>query len=65
MSTRKQTSTTISSALLAWNSAPIHVRAMAGGFVLPLISALSAINSELAEIQQKIGKDDQGHGSET
>lgn len=46
---RKNTDTKISNALHAWNTAPAHVRAMASGFVVPLIEALSAINDELAQ----------------
>jgi len=57
---RQQTNTKITKAVKAWNDAPMHVKAMAGGFAVPLVDALTAINEELAQIHLKIGKDDHG-----
>jgi hypothetical protein len=34
-------------AVKAWNGAPMHIRAMAGAYVGPLLEALQAISAEL------------------
>jgi hypothetical protein len=48
---REQTRQAISTASKAWEKAPIHVKAMAGAYVAPLIEALQRINNELENLK--------------
>jgi hypothetical protein len=49
MSTRQKTAAQVGEAGAAWATAPIHVRAMAGAYVAPLLAAIQRIDEELAE----------------
>lgn len=48
MTERIKTSEAIARAATAWKRAPLHIQAMAGSYVMPLLSALAAISDELA-----------------
>ena len=41
-------------AVEAWNNAPLHIRAMAGAYVTPLIDALVAIAQEIEQLQIEV-----------
>lgn len=45
--TRQKTSAAIFEAEKEWAKAPMHIKAMAGAYVVPLLAALAAINTEL------------------
>ena len=47
---RKKTAEAVAQAVAAWAKAPVHVKAMAGAFVGPLLAVLVAVNEELQEI---------------
>jgi hypothetical protein len=41
----------VTAAAAAWSAAPIHVKALAGAYVLPLLQAIKAINLELQAVK--------------
>ena len=41
----------VEDALQAWNGAPLHIRAMAGQYVGPILSALVAIAAKLEKLE--------------
>lgn len=45
--TRTDTARAVADAAAEWAKAPMHVKAMAGAYVGPLLAALMAINEEL------------------
>ena len=47
---RETTAKAVSTARARWAMAPLHIQAMAGAYVDPLISAIGAIELELAAI---------------
>ena len=48
---RANSSAKVTAAINAWSGAPMHVKAMAGAYVGPLLEALTAINRELHAIR--------------
>lgn len=47
---RKTTSILVNAAAQGWAKAPMHIKAMAGAYVGPLLAAMLAINDELKRI---------------
>ncbi len=45
----------VAQAVEAWNGAPMHIRAMAGAYVGPLLAALEAMGREIDELKQAKG----------
>ncbi len=41
----------VSEAVKAWAAAPMHIKAMAGAYVGPLLKAIEAINAEIDAIK--------------
>lgn len=45
-------SNAVAAACAAWSTAPLHIKAMAGAYVGPLVDALKAINTELQALRE-------------
>lgn len=41
----------VKDALAAWNNAPLHIRAMAGAYVGPMLAALAAVAEEVEKLK--------------
>jgi len=44
----------VAQAAAAWDKAPMHVKAMAGAYVAPLLAALAAVGAELDAMRAEI-----------
>lgn len=51
---REKTAEAVAKAAVAWSAAPIHIKAMAGAYVAPLLEALEAMNSELQSLDDDL-----------
>lgn len=52
---RQNTAQAVACADAAWARAPMHVKAMAGAYVGPLLAAMQAMNKELQQLQTAAG----------
>lgn len=53
MNCREKTDAAVLQAVAKWETAPMHIKAMAGVYVSPLFEAVKAINEELDELRQE------------
>jgi hypothetical protein len=52
MEHREKTAQAVAAAGAAWAKAPVHIKAMAGAYVGPLLEAITAMNQELQSIKE-------------
>lgn len=51
MAPKKDRLAAVAEAAKAWDGAPLHIKAMAGAYVGPLLEAIKAISEELDKIK--------------